>query len=242
MIFSSTILAYLILFFALGFLSYRFFLYWREAKDITSKIFFFFTVSFSMFALIRVVSAILFFFNYSQALYYSLILITFIESFVAAMMAYLITNLKFHRISPWLAFSVIFFIGLLTTFYSINVSCQPLVESFGAIDWGFTTPGFSLNYWIMRLVILFFIFIPLTIMLIEQLKTTVNPIVKKRALNLIFVSLIAVTIGIIDFVLSKLLKLDLIYRDVIIGSLGILLFITVFISRKTTNLPYVKKN
>ncbi len=209
--------------------------------DTTSKIFFFFIVTFSMFALVRVVSTLLYFLNHGQALIYSITLVVFIQSLAAAMVAYLVANLKFPRISPWLAFSVILFLGLLMTFFTADVPYQPSVEKAGAINWGFTSVGPSVIYLIIRLALLLFIFIPLIIILFKQFKTAADPIVKKRALGFIFVLLIAITIGLIDFILNNLLKLDAVYRDVVVSVLGVLLFVIVFTTQKPTSFPYVKK-
>ncbi|GAH43518.1 unnamed protein product [marine sediment metagenome] len=101
MAFSFTGVAYLLLFFALGFLTYRFFQYWQKSKDTTPKLFLYLTISLTLFALVRTISG-LFFANNTQILIKSTILVSFIEGLAAAIVAYLIIHLKFPKISPWL--------------------------------------------------------------------------------------------------------------------------------------------
>jgi hypothetical protein len=230
---SSTGIAYLLLFFSTGLLTYRFFQYWKEKKDTTSKLFLFFGATFAVFALVRTIS-VFFFAGNIQILLDSIIFVAFIESFAAAIVAYLIIHLKFPNISPWLGFGVIFLLGLLTTVLTTNISYQPSIGDAGAINWGFLASGAGVFYSILRLGIILITFIPLIIVLIQQFKASDDLIVKKKSFGLSLVLIMGITVGFIDFILTDLLKLNAFYRDITVGVLSIFLFIIIFTTQKPT--------
>jgi len=231
MIFSSTGLVYLILFFALGLLTYRFFQYWKQKRDTTSKLFFLFALTFLSFVFFRAVS-ILFFANNIKILVDSIVLVSFIEDLAAAIVAYLIIYSKFPKISPWLGFSIIFILGLFVTIATAGISYQPSFEKMGAIDWGFPLSGAGIFCSILRFGIILITFIPLIVILLQQFKTSEDSSIRKRSFGLSLVLMVAVIGGLADFILNSFLRLDAIYRDITIAILGVLLFIFIFITQK----------
>jgi len=231
MVFSSTGIAYLLLFLALVFLNYRFFQCWAQNKTTTSKLFFFLALSFFLFALVRVTS-VLFFADNLKVLNNSIIAISFIQGLAASIVAYLIIHLKFPKISPWVGFIVIFLLGIIVTTLTIGISYQPSVQESGAIDWGFPISNIGILYSIIRLGVLSITFFPLIIILVQQFLTSESQLVRKRSFGLSLVFFIAIVVGLIDFILTNLFKLDAIYRDMALIAMSIILFIIVFITQK----------
>lgn len=239
MAFSFTGFAYLLLFFALGFLTYRLFQYWQKSKDTTSKFFLYFAISLTLFALVRTISG-LFFANNTQILIKSIIFVSFIEGLAAAIVAYLIIHLKFSKISPWLGFSVIFLLGLVATILTIIIAPQfkPFLESSGAINWGFLPLATNLHYFILRLGIILITFIPLIIILFQQFRTSDDFYIRIRSLGLSVLLFLGIVIGLLDFFLTELLNLEVIHRDIVACFLSIFLFVIIYLTQKP---PVVEK-
>lgn len=233
MIISSTGAAYLILFLAISFLTYRFFQYWLKNRDITSKYFLYFAVLMDIFALVRAVTG-LFFANNTQILISSAVFATFIHGSVAAVCAYLIIHLNFPRVSPKIGFYAILFLALATTIlYAILKPAHPYLESNGAINWGLSpATGPYLYFYILRFGLHLITFVPLLIILIRQFRASNVFYLKMRALGFSLVFFFGIITSLLDFFLIKILKFNAFGRDIVTGILGIILFVVIFITQK----------
>lgn len=241
MIFSLTGLAYLILFLSLGFLTFRFFQYWREKRDTTSKLFLLLIIPLALFALVRVIS-VLFFAKSTQALASSVIFVSFFQSLSAAVVAYLIIHLKFPKISPWVGFITIFFFGVIVTILTGSVQYHPTFGDKGVVDWGFPSSGASVIYPILRLVIILATFFPLIIILFQQFKHSEDAFLRRRSLGLSLVLFLGIVLGFIDFVLNNILELKAaIYRDYTTIVMGFLIFLIVLFTQKPPTSEKIKK-
>lgn len=234
MTFSLTGFSYLILFVSLSFLTFRFFQYWKQKKDIASKIFLLFGLTFTLFALVRVVSVFFFVYN-TQILLGSIVISTFLQSLAAAIVAYLIVYIKFPSVSPWLGFAVIAFLGLIATILACNVSYQPVLSPEGIFDWGF--PSFSslaVFYSILRLIIILATFLPLMVILLQDfVYYSEDKLAKKRVLGLFLILCFAMLLGVFDFILTNLLKLETaVYRDYISIIMGCFIFLVILLTQK----------
>lgn len=235
MIFSLTGIAYSILFISLGFLSLRFFQYWQQNKDFTSKLFLLVILPLTFFALVRAIS-VFFFAKNTAALVNSVILVSFLESLSAAVVAYLIIHLKFPKISPWLGFAVILFVGVIVTALTSSVQYHPTLGENGVVDWGFPSRGASVVYPILRLMIILTTFVPLIVILFQQFRRSEEVFVKRRSLGFSLVLFLGITLGFIDFVLNNILGLEAaIYRDYTTIIIGFLIFLIVLFTQKPTS-------
>ena len=232
MAFSYTGLAYLLGFFALGLLSYRFFQYWRREKTTTSKLLFYFVGFLTLFMLITAIAG-LFFAQNTKVLRQVVILTAFIHTFALSSLGYLLIYLKFPKISPWLGFLAVFLLGLGAAIFNLFTPFEPYLEPGGGINWA--NPLLSAAI----LGFLFFItFLFLFIILIQQAKTSADPLVKARAFGLgIAVGLGAIT-AFFDFFLERIFKLPVISSDITLGLLSITVIMIVLFTKK---LPSPKK-
>ncbi len=232
MFFSFTGLSYLTLFISLSFLTFRFFQYWRQKKDTTSKLFLLLIIPLFLFAFIRTITP-LFFLENIQIITFSIILVAFLESLTAAVVAYLIVYLKFPKISPWVGFSIIFFLGIIVTILTANISYSPTIEEKGVIDWGFPSSEVGIIYSILRLVIVLATFIPLIIIVFQQFLYSEDAFLKKRSLGLTLVLILGMLLGFIDFILNNILGIKAaIYRDYTTIIISFLLFLVIFLTQK----------
>lgn len=231
--FSSTGIAYLFLFFSMGFLTYRFFLYWQERKDIVSKISTYFGICFTSLALFKAISG-LFFINSHQILVASIIFATFIEGLAAALVFYLIIYLKFPKLSPPIAFWLFFFLGLLATIATVILKpASPFIEPSGAINWGiYLEYPAAFYYSIVRAIILFISFSFLIFIFWQQYSLSNDKFIKKRSLGLGLLLLAGIIIGFIDFLFIRIFNLDAVVRDITMILVSIFLFIIVFLTPK----------
>jgi len=235
MIFSTTGIAYLLLFISSGFLTYRFFQYWQSSKDIVSKCFLCLVAMITLFALVKTIIG-LFFTTNIPILQLSTAIGSFIQGVNAAIVTYLIMYLKFPKISPWVGFWTMLFLGMTVTalFFPIAMQSQPTVDAFGAIKWGFIQHA-DFNYiFIMasRMFILVIGMVPIIIILIQQSITTGHSYVRKKAFGLSVVLSLGVLIGLLDFVLVDVFGLKSVSRDIVTGFLSIILFFLVFFTQK----------
>jgi len=223
--YSFTGFAYLILFFALGFLAYRLFQYWQREKDIVSKLLFIFTALFSLFALIKTIGG-LFFANDQAFLVGTINIGAFIQVPAFAAIAYFVIYVKFPKISPLWGVIPIFVLGLVAATLTVATPSYPFLEESGAITWGFSL-GLSS---ILRFFLFFVIFIPGVVIFFQQFRTSKNPYVKRKALGLTLSLIFALLFTCFDFLLIGLLKLDPIWRDICSIIIGIILFITLLLT------------
>lgn len=232
MFFSLTGLAYFILFLSLGLLTFRFFQYWRRKRDVIAKLFLFFVIPFTLFALVRAVS-ILFFAQNLNALLVSILLVVFLQSLAAAIVAYLVFYLKLPKVSPWLGFLLVFLFGLAITVLTSHMPYEPSLGAGGVISWKLLPSELSTLYSILRLVIILLAFLPLIIIFLQQFLSSQEVILKKRALGLSLILIFGILLGLIDFILSNLSGWQAtILRDYLAITISLLVFLTVFFTQK----------
>ena len=233
MIISSTAIAYLVLTITIVFLNVRFFQYWIEKRDTTSKLFFFFGAIFLLFGLVRVVTT-LFFPENTQILKESETIVAFLQGVAAAVIAYLVVYLKIPKISPWVGFISVFIIGMAVTAITFDLDYKPFLDPSGAINWGF--PEVGALYPILRLFILLVAFLPLMVILFQQFRQAEEAFLKRRSLGLFLSLLLVIGVGFIDFVLNDIFRLGVIYRDYALIVLAVILFLIIFFTQKPEQL------
>jgi len=228
MAFSFTGLAYLFGFFAIGLLTYRFFQYWRREKTTVSKLFLYALSSFGLFMLITAVVG-LFFAKNTLALKGTVISAAFLQGLACAIFGYSIIYLKFPRISPWTGFLVVFFLGLAATALTVIIPFHPFLEETGVINWDFQPLADT-----FRFLVFVITFIPLSIILIQQFRTTKDPSIRTKALGISLLLIFGLITGLLDFFLEKVLKLGAISSDIAFGIFGVVLFVLVYLTQKPT--------
>jgi hypothetical protein len=213
MAYSFTGIAYLILFFALGYLVYRFFQYWRKEKDSVSKHSLFFIILFELFVLIKTIGG-LFFATNPSFLEKTIDVGVFIQALTFAVIAYHITYLKFPKISPWFGFTPILILGLIATILTVITPCNPFLEPSGAINWGY--PSSPLVIWmsILRFFLFAVTFIPLIIIFLSQFKISEDLYLKRKALGMSLLLLFILVGASFDFLFISIFKLGAIWRDI----------------------------
>ena len=223
--YSFTGIAYLTLFLALGFLTYRFFQYWKREKATVSKLLFFFAALFGLFAFVRTIGGL--FFTTNQAFLIGTINTgAFIQALAFAVIAYFVIYIKFPQISPWWGFSPVLILGLLVAVLTATTPHHPFLEESGAINWGFQAGLLP----ILRFLLFFVTFIPGVIIFFQQFKTSKDPYVKRKSFGIFLALIFALFIGLLDFLLVSLLKVDPIWRDISSIAVGIILFITLLLT------------
>jgi len=211
--YSFTGIAFLTLFFALGYLVYRFFRYWRKEKDPTSKYSLCFVILFELFVLINTIGG-LFFANNPSFLERTKDVGAFIQALTFAVIAYYIIYLKFPKISPWFGFTPILILGLIATILTVIVPCNPFLEPSGAINWGF--PSSPLVIWmsVLRFFLFAVTFVPLIIIFLSQFKISEDLYLKRKALGMILLLLFVLVAASFDFLFISIFKLGAIWRDI----------------------------
>ncbi len=226
MAFSYTGLAYLLGFLAVGLLSFRFFQYWQKEKTITSKLFFYFTGFLTLFMLITAIPS-LFFANNSQILRWVVISAAAIQIFPLSIVGYLIIYLRFPKISPWLGFAVVFLLGLGSVVLTIIIPFQPYLEPAGGINWDIQPLANS-----MRSLIFFITFLPLSFIMVKQIKTSQDPFVKRRALGLGIGIGFGAVMGFFDFFLEPTFNLSSISSDIAMVAIAIVVIMTILFTKQ----------
>lgn len=230
MAYSFTGIAYLILLFALGYLIYRFFQYWKKEKDAISKQSLCFVSLFGLFVLITTISG-LFFADSPSFLVKTIKINGFIQAFALAIMAYNIVYLKFPKISPWLGFFPILVLGLIVAILTITtLQFNPFLEPGGAINWG-APSGFIANAVdILRFFSFFVTFIPLIIILLSQFKNSEDPYLKRKSLGM-SLALLFILIGVsFEFLFIGTFNLNAIWRDIAFIVCSIILLVTLILT------------
>lgn len=229
---STTGIAYLFFFLALAFLAYRFFQYWRKNQDTTSKLFYFFSISIAVLAFIRMITGI-FFAKNTQVLAISVILVSFSEVIMAAIVAYLIIYLKFPKISPWVGFIIIFILGSFVTYltYTTLPERNLILEPSGALNLSFK---FGSNFWypILRLLVLSLSMIPMIVVFLQQYKSSNVFYIKTRTLGLSIALFLGLIIGLIDFIFISIFRLSALDRDITMSIISIILFFVIYFTQK----------
>jgi hypothetical protein len=210
--YSFTGIAYSILSLTIGLLTYRTFNYWKKEKDRVSKIWFYASFSLLLFAILKTIVG-LFFAKDPVILEMSIDAGSFFQAISYSALVYFVFYVKFYpRISPWWGAFPALLLGIASTISSINTKFIPFLEPSGSINWGVPSP-FSLSV-ILRVILFFITFIPAIIVLSEQFKKSENVRARRKALGFMLVFFSSIIIGLFDFFLINLLKLDAIWRDI----------------------------
>jgi hypothetical protein len=170
-----------------------------------------------------------------EALRISVIVIVFLQSCSAAIVAALLTHLKLPRISPWAGFAAVLSLGLVTTFLSLKVvsNYELATDAVGTFSLviGFSTIG--ILYSVLRMVIIVGTFFPLMAIVFQQAMETREPTLRRRSFGLVFALFLGIMLGLFDFILQNILGVQAgIYRDYISITIGISLFLIVLFTQK----------
>lgn len=229
--YSFTGFAYLIFFFALGYLAHRFFQYWKKERDLVSKLWLYIITLVEVFALIKAIGG-LFFSTNSRFLEMTMDIAAAIQAFIFAILAYLIVYIKFPKISPWFGFILILILGLIALTLTIMSSFDPYLELSGAINWGFPSGPFVFTMSMLRLFLALVTLIPIIIIFFQQFMLSKDPYIRKKTLGMSLAFLIILPAGVFDFLFVNIFKLDPIWRDLSFIIFSIILFITLLLTRK----------
>ena len=236
MTYSFTGLAYLIVFFAFGYLLYRFFQYWKKERTLSSRLWLYFVILSEIYILLRVISG-LFFADNPDFIEMTIYVSVFIQALIFATMAFFIIYIKFPKISPWIGFVPVLFLGLVVAILTLNISFYPFLAESGAINWGFPSGSFVLIVNILRTSLFFVILVPLIIILFQQFKISQSPEARKKSFGMIVLVSVGIIISVLDFLMVGLFKLDPIWRDVSFMVLGIILFIVLVLTERIFRSP-----
>ncbi len=226
MAFSYTVVAYLLSFLGIGFLSYRFFQYWQREKNTTSKLFFYFALFLTLFTLTTTIPS-LFFANNAQILRWVVILAATLQVVPLSIIGYLIIYLRFPKISPWPGFTVIFLLGLGSAILAIVIPFQPYLEPGGGINWNIPP---VVNY--IRSLLFFITFLPLFLILIQQVKASQDPFIKARVLSLGMGIGFGAIAGLFDFFLEPTFHLSAISSDIAMAGISIMVIIIILFTKQ----------
>lgn len=217
---SITGFAYLILSFAIGFLVYRVFQYWKKEKDVVSKLLFYIFSLFLLFILIKAIGG-LFFVKDLSFLRFTVNLGGFLQALAFSVIAYFSVYVKFSpKVSPWLGFVPVFILGMISTYLTITLPFYPFLEPSGAINWGpSVVPNFAIN---LRTFLFLVAFIPAIFIFFEQFQKAQDVYTKRKTLGFIILSLIVIMGALFDFVF---INTDSIWRDILFIFGGIIIFI-----------------
>lgn len=228
--YSITGLAYLSLLVSLGYVIYRFFLYWKREKDIIAKHSLGFTVPFWLFVLMSTISG-LFFASNSDVLEQTRKIGAFIQAFAFAIMAYHIIYIQFPGVSPWLGFVPIFILGLIVAIFNLFfISFNPVLEPSGAINWGYSFGTLDIAVSLLRLFLFFITFLPLIVILFSQFKNSPDSRVKGKALGMGLALLFVLIAASFDFLFISVFGLNPIWRDIAFIITSIVLLIALILT------------
>lgn len=179
-------LIYLFSFLVFGFLTYRFFQYFKQEKTYISQAFFYFGLSFNLCFLITAIGGI-FFPNNLNLLKFVVIEAAFFQGLGCAFLGALLVYLKFPQISPKYGFMFIFFLGTLGAILAGVLPFNPHLMENNWIDW-------DIQPWsgVFRLATYLLTFLPLGLVMIQQGLSSSDPLTKKKSLGmgLIFLSVL----------------------------------------------------
>jgi hypothetical protein len=226
MSYSLTGLAYLFGFAALSLLAYRFLQHFLQERNPVSKFFFLFTAFLSLFMLCTALGG-LFFAKNTLALKIVVVLAAFIQSFIFADLAYLLSFLKFPKASPWWAAGTVFLIGFLATILSATIPFAPYLDSTGSIFWNIPA-----EISLIRTFLFLITFLPLIFVLAQQFSRSEDKIAKTRALGIILALGFGVITAFSDFILNGVLDLGAISSDIAMITLSVILFIVGIFTQK----------
>lgn len=230
MTYSITGIAYLTLLFAIGYLIYRFFQYWKKEKDAASKQALYIVSLFGLFVLVTTIGG-LFFADNPLILERKLEISAFIQALAFAVIAYHIIYLKFPKISPWFGFIPILILGLIAAILTVtNLQFNPFLEPSGAINWGFPSGSMAFFESFLRLFLSLITLIPLMIIFLLQFKNSEDPYLKGKSLGIGLALLFVMVAASLDFLLINTFNLDAIWRDIVLIICSIILLITLILT------------
>ena len=235
MFLSLTAISYLIGLTALVLLTWRFFYYAKRENTVTSRMFLYFGLSFTVFLLITFLCTA-FFYESVSVLRFVIVTAAFFQGLGMSFLGYLIVFLKVKSISPKFGFGAIFLLTLVSTSLAIVMPYEPVFnEAALSIDWGVP---FAVS--IPRALAFLLTFIPMGYIFFQQSLLAKERYLKIRELGLGLVMLLAFVAGFIDFILEQLLHLGPASSDYAFSCIfGMLVFIIVFTQTKVPS--YVKK-
>jgi hypothetical protein len=231
MSFSSTGISYLMISISLSILTFRLFQYWRDKRDLTSKLFAFFGIFLCSFLLVRALSGIFFLDNY-DVLIFSVYVVAFLQAITASIMGYLISYLLFPRISPWIISSLAFLFGLFITYLSTRIGYAVDVREWGSINWTFQNSALGLVFGILRSLLLAIAFIPMAVVMIQKARQGEDKLMRRRSLGLGIILLGGMLIGFLDFIIVGFLNFNIIYRDITTCITAVVILIVVILTQK----------
>ena len=237
MSYSITGFAYLTLFLALGFLVYRVFQYWKREKDVISRLWLYICSIFWLFTFIHAVGG-LFFATNLIFLRFVLNFGIFLQAFAFSIMSYLTVYAKLSlRISPWWGFIPVFILGMFSTYFAVTNPQSPFLEPSGAINWDVSTIP---NLGDILQVFLFLVaFVPAIYVLFEQFQKAQDAYTKRKALGFVIFFIIVIIGALFDFLFISILKLDPIWRDVMLVFASIIVFIAFLSGQKKSLLKTI---
>ena len=185
--YSVTGIAYLFLSFAVAFIIYRVFQYWKKERDIISKLWLYVSLIFGLFIFTKAIGG-LFFATNLTFLKFTINFGVFLQALAFSTMSYFSVYVKFSpKISPWWGFFPTFVLGMIATYLTIISPFEPFLESSGAINWGFPTTLIPTN--ILRIFLFLIVFIPAIFILLEQFKEAPDVYTKRKVFGFIILFL-----------------------------------------------------
>ncbi len=234
MLVSITAFSYLAGLISFILLTWRFFFYIKAENTVTSRMFFLFSASMTVFLAITAFVT-LFLFESVSALRFAVITAAFFQGLAMSFLGYMIVFLKFKSFSPKLGFSIIFILTIISTLLAALMSYEPVFNGVASsIEWGVP---FAVS--IPRAIALFITFIPVGYIFIQQSVTAQERHLKVRALGMGFIMFLSFAAGFVDFILEQLLSLGPASSDYALSVVfGVLVLIIVFTQTKLPS--YVK--
>lgn len=175
----------------------RIYRYWERKRNPVSKIFLNFSIYIEAVCLSLAIGSL--FFAYSTLLLnWTLVAEYFFISLACGWLGYLVTYIKFPKVSPWWGFGTISSLGFGATIFTIFMPYNPYLEKSGFINWG----GIRLPADILAVVMLISAFLPTCIVLFQIFKKTEDRELKLRSLGLGAVFISGLMVGFIDYLLE----------------------------------------
>jgi hypothetical protein len=224
---SSTVIAYFLGFLMLGAFAAKIFWLWRkDKKNKVSKLLFYINAIFSLFMLV-VAMGVLFFSKNVSILKVIEIISVLLQSFIFAIITYLVMFLRFPHFFPKIFSAVIFLIGLSAVFLTAFLPSNPGLDYTRSMNWD-VNPVVK----IIRTILFLVTFVPFIIVLIQEFKKSTDYLVRTRALGMILALVFGLVVAFFDFIFVTILHLGGIVSDMIVGTLSVIIFIVIFSSYK----------
>jgi hypothetical protein len=207
------------------------FQYWRDKRDLTSRLFAFFGIFLCSFLLVRALSGIFFLDNY-DVLIFSVYIVVFLQTIATSIMGYLISYLLLPKISPWIISSLAFLFGLFVTYLSTKIGYVIDIREWGSISWNFRNSTLGLVFGILRSLLLAIAFVPMAVVMIQQGRKGEDKLMRRRSLGLGIILLGGMLIGFLDFIIVGFLNFNIIYRDITTCIMAVVILVVVILTQK----------